>query len=82
MSVGQFRPEKDHIKCVGIVLCAITIRQIQIFEAARARGVPVTALHFVGSVRNDGDKAIVERAKEYSRTAGLEVCVKSSNCHF
>jgi alpha-1,2-mannosyltransferase len=60
ISIAQFRPEKDH---------ALQMRAWALFKAAR-RGNEMLVM--IGSVRNEGDQAIVDGIRALGKELGLE----------
>jgi alpha-1,2-mannosyltransferase len=62
VSIGQFRPEKDHLKQVGIVK-----NLLENFPELNERIV----LKMIGGVRNPQDKEIVENIKRSIEANGL-----------
>jgi alpha-1,2-mannosyltransferase len=67
VSVGQFRPEKNHAL------------QLEAFAAALPRLPPDTVLYLAGGARNDEDRARVEQLKRQATALGIasnvEFCV-------
>ena len=72
LSVGQFRPEKDHSK--QLAAFAKLLERVRDTTTGRVEEMPVLVL--LGACRDEGDTLLVKRLQEECRTMGITDHVK------
>lgn len=86
LSVGQFRPEKDHALQVRALAALRNLSPAITSGSGGAAAAPCfedVQLVILGSCRNDGDRAVLERTRALAAELGVEERVEFVvNCSF